>query len=163
MREDYIEPPENINSLPDGVPTTIPAGFYLCQFAKNCTMRTSQFDPSQHYYELPLKVKDDGGNTFEFSFNFQPKSSIYISILKLAGSEELPSGVVKAPKNSIIGKFFMAEITRRQAKNDKTRLVNDIIKVWAYEPKKAANKRVAEETEINKEEFPIEDEEEPAF
>lgn len=134
--------PENLEGGedfgPNPEPLTVPPGTYLCQFAGSVIKRTSRWgEEGSFYYELPLKIKDAEGNTFEFKFNFSnPKNQIYAEMGKLAGGKELPSRVVELPpKNDIIGKLFMAQIVERPMKNDKTKLTNDIFRVWAYEPK----------------------------
>jgi len=121
------------DDYPDPQPCTVPAGTYTCQLAGGCAKRDSQYPNQPPYYEMPLVIKDHAGNTLRFKFNFNQKNVIYGEIIKLLGGKELPSRVIKAPpKTHIIGKRFMAQVIERQAKNDKARIVNDILRVWAF-------------------------------
>jgi len=157
-----IDSSENIDNIPDAIPSVVPDGTYLCQLAKAITQRTSRFDPNRHYFEWPMILQDAKGNKFDFSFNFSPKSPIFAEILKLAGGKEVENGIVKPPQNSIIGKYFMAEISKRTQKNDKSKFANEIMRVWAYKHKEEAEKKAAEEIAANEAEFPAE-EDDPAF
>lgn len=124
---------------PDPEPLTVPAGNYLCQFAGSVVKRPSQYGAGEsYYYEMPLKIRDAAGNNYEYKFNFSnSKNQVYGEVMKLGGGEEQKNRVIKLPpKTSIIGKLFMAQIIERQAKNDKTKILNDILRVWKYVPKK---------------------------
>ena len=168
------ELPEYEEDFPPPVPRTVPAGNYLCQFAGSCIKRTSQFGSGEsYYYEMPLKIRDAAGNNFKYNFNFNPTNSIYADMVKLAGGKELPSRLIEVPpKNSIIGKLFMAQIIERQAKNDKNKIVNDILRVWPYEPKikvepepepQIETEKLDKEIEPIKEDFPKKDDDEVPF
>lgn len=166
MSEDQyvIDAQGNIDNIPDGIPPAVAGGTYLCRFAKSVTQRTSRFDPTRYYFEWPMILQDTKGNKFEFNFNFSPKSQIFTEILRLMGGKEMGNGIVKPPQNSVVGRYFMAEITKEAQKNDPSKFTNKIIRVWAYEQKEETAQRVAAEIEENKEKFPIDkDEEEPAF
>jgi len=113
----------------------VPAGIYACQIVRSPIKRTSQFLGQDWYYELPLKLKDKAGNVFKFNFSFSLKSQIYAQVILLVGGTEQPTGQIDVPpKTSIIGKLFMAEIIKRPMKNNKDKIMNDIIKVWPHEP-----------------------------
>jgi len=159
MVDEYvIDPQGNIDGIPDALPSAFPGGIYLCQLAKAIVQRTSRFDPTKPYYEWPMIVQDTKGNKFDFLFNFSPKSSIFREILKLAGGKEVENDIVKPPQTSVIGKFFMADIIKRNQKNDKTKFANEITKVWAYEHKEATAQKIADDIKANEEEFPIDEE-----
>ena len=143
----YDEPPdtsgipkEKVPDFPTPVPLTVPANRYLCQITGVCIKRTSQWKldgVETFYFELPMKIKDAAGNTFKFGFNFNEKNPIYAEIMVLIGGKKSDIGLIKVPPTtSIIGKLFMAQIIERQAKNDKTRIVNDILRVWPCPPRK---------------------------
>lgn len=165
--------PSDEIDFPDSPPLTVPAGNYLCQFAGSCKKRTSQFAEGDFYYEMPLKIKNAAGTTFEYKFNFSnPKNQIYGQMLKLGGGKKLASGLIKAPlKTSILGKLFMAQVIQRPMKNNKNKLTNDIFRVWAYVPKKkiesepepGAQEEVDEEIKPIEKEFPKDAEEEIPF
>lgn len=151
---DPIFPKEIEGEWPDGIPPTIAAGNYLCQIAGNPKKRTSQFPGQDFYYEIPLKVKDATGKYSDTKFSFSnPKNQIYVAILKVLGGKELSNRVVKPPpKTSIIGKLFMAQILERPMKNDKTKLANEIFRVWPHVPKKKTEPEPGAQTQIETEE-----------
>ena len=153
-------PEEFETEWPDGKPPTIAAGNYLCQIAGNPKKRTSQFPGQDFYYEIPLKVKDAAGNDSEIKFSFSnPKNQIYVEILKVLGGKELSNRVVKPPpKTSVIGKLFMAQVLERPMKNDKTKLANEIFRVWPYAPKKKNEPEPGTQEEIEEKAKPIEEE-----
>jgi len=125
----------------------VPAGIYACQIVRSPIKRTSQFPGQDWYYELPLKIKDKVGNVFKFNFSFSLKSQIYAQVILLVGGTEQPTGQIDVPpKTSIIGKSFMAEIIKRPMKNNKDKIMNDIIKVWPYEPSQPQGAETAPET-----------------
>ncbi len=166
MSEDQhvFDPQGNIDGIPNAIPLTVPLGIYLVRIAKSIVQRKSRYDPTGHYLEWPMLIQDTKGNKFDFLFNFSPKSPIFAEILRLSGGKVEENGIVRPPQNSIIGKYFMAEITKETQKNDPSKFSNKIIRVWAYEQKEETAQRVAAEIEENKEKFPIDkDEEEPAF
>ena len=164
-------PEEYEGEWPYGIPPTIAAGNYLCQIAGPPKKRTSQFPGQDFYYEIPLKVKDAAGKHSDTKFSFSnPKNQIYVAILKVLGGKELSNRVVKPPpKTSIIGKLFMAQILERPMKNDKTKLANEIFRVWPYVPKKknepesGTQEEIEEKAKSIEEEFPKSEEEEIPF
>jgi len=128
-------PEEDEDIFPRPELVIVPAGIYACQITRSPLKRTSQFPGQEYYYELPLKIKDNAGNVFKYSHTFSLKSQIYAQIILLVGGKELPTGQIDVPpKTSIIGKIFMAEVIKRPWKNNRDKVMNDILRVWAYEP-----------------------------
>ena len=139
-----------MNNLPSFQPTTVPSGEYVAQIKTDCVEKTSQFDQTKTYRELGMVLRNQRGEFFEFTWSFSPKTPIYKNVLIILSGKEQVSGIVDPPEKSIIGEKFIATITERTARNDKTRLVNEIIRAMPYvKPKK--------EEEVEAEEF----EEEP--
>lgn len=142
----YDEPPDTSGipkereDFPPPIPLTVPANRYLCQITGTCIKRTSQWKKDgveTFYFELPMKIKDATGNTFKFGYNFNQKNPIYGEIMVLVGGKKSEIGLITVPPTtSIIGKLFMAQITERPARNDKARIVNDILRVWPCPPRK---------------------------
>ena len=143
----YKEPPDTSGlpelkppDFPIPVPLTVPANRYLCQITGVCIKRVSQWKVDgveTFYFELPMKIKDAAGNTFKFGFNFNEKNPIYAEIMMLVGGKKSEIGLITVPPTaSIIGKLFMAQVTERSAKNDKARIVNEILRVWPCPPRK---------------------------
>lgn len=118
--------------LPNFEPSTIPAGEYLAEIVSDPVEKTSQFDTTKTYIELRLALQNPRGEHFEYIWNFTAKTPIYKDLLILLGGKQQISGIV-VPPASYRGKFFAVSIIERPAKNDKARLVNEIIRIMPYE------------------------------
>lgn len=121
-------------SLPIGVPSVVPSGEYVAEIKADPEEKASQFDSAKTYFEMPLTLQNQRGEYFDFIFVFNPKNPVYHRLLEILGGEKQPTGFTTPPKESYIGKKFVARITERSAKNDKNRLVNEILLVEVYKP-----------------------------
>ncbi len=168
MSDKYnLEPEGNIDGIPRYIPSIVPAGEYLCQIAKSISQKTSPFDQSRSYFEWPMIFQDESGNKFDFFFNFTSRSEILRSILIVIGGKEIEKGMMDPPKQSVIGKYFMVEVTKEAKKGSTTEFRNKIVKVWPYVHKKEDEEGGGggeeAELEANKAEFPKSKEEEIPF
>jgi len=121
-----------MNELPDYQPTIVPMGEYIARIKTEVTEKTSQFDTTKTYRELGLRLKNENGEYFDYNWTFNAKTPVYKNLLLILGGKEQTSGVVKHPK-TYIGRLFVATIIERAARNDKSRLVNEITKIMPYE------------------------------
>ena len=120
-------------NFPNFEPSTLPAGEYQAEIISDPVEKTSQFDQSKTYLELQMNLQNPRGEHFSYTWTFNKKTPIYKDLLLLLGGKEHLSGMVTPPA-SMQGRRFAISLTERQAKNDKTRLVNDIIRVKPHEP-----------------------------
>lgn len=142
--------------LPIAVPSVIPSGEYVAEIKADPEEKASQFNPAKTYFEMPLTLQNQRGEYFDFIFSFNPKTPAYHMLLEIVGGEKQPTGFTIPPKESYIGKKFVARITVRSAKNDKNRLVNEILSVEVYKPF-VNNKEDKEEKEEEKAQSESED------
>ena len=145
-------------TLPAAIPGVLPMGEYVCEIKAEAEKKASQFDPSKSYFELPLSVQNANGEYFDFNFVFNPKTPIYPDFLKLLGGQTQPTGIISPPLEPYVGKKFMARITERPAKNDKSRMVNEIIAVWLYNPEQNPEEKKEEKNQSEPQQKETEDE-----
>lgn len=138
-----------MSDLPMAVPSIVPMGEYTADIKGKVEERQSQFDPTKTYWEMPLIIQASTGEYFDFIYAFNPRNPIYHRLLELLGGEKQPTGFTMPPEN-YIGKKFKVKITERPAKNDKNRIVNEVIAVEVYSPKaEKVEKEAGEEKEAD--------------
>jgi hypothetical protein len=94
--------------------------------------KASQFKPGATYKSVTLLLRDKDGNHRMMEWSYSPKMPIYKSLLLIQGGREQPGGNVTVPF-PMVGRKFVATIIERPAKNDKTKLVNEITRVTFYD------------------------------
>lgn len=164
MSNEYdLEPEGNIDGIPRYVPSIVEAGEYLCQISKAISKRPSPYGENNFYLEWPMIFQDKSGNKFDFLYNFTHKSEIFKSILNVIGGIPIEKGMIDPPKNSVIGKYFMVEVTKELKKGTVAEFRNKIVRIWPYvhkeNPSTATKDVPAPSKEIEKE-FPKSKEEE---
>jgi hypothetical protein len=121
-----------MSNFPDYEPTTVREGEYLAEIKTGVSEKPSQYNPGATFRVMELILQNSVGEYTIFTWAFSPKSPVYRTLLMILGGTELPSGRI-TPPSSMIGRKFMAKIIERPAKNDKSRMVNEIIRVMPYE------------------------------
>ena len=118
---------------PQFQPSTVPVGEYVCEIAGEPEEKQSQFDSAKSYLVVKMNLQNQRGEHFPFDWTFNEKTPMYGKLLILLGGKEHHSGIIDPPP-TWIGQKFVASIIERSAKNDKNKLVNEIVRVASYEP-----------------------------
>ena len=115
--------------LPVGEPNVVPMGVYFATIKGEVGAKPSTFDPSRTFFTLPLSLRSNTGEDFDFTWAFGPRNPAYIKLLELLGGQKSPSGKT-IPPTIYQGKAFMIKLGEQMNK-DKTRTVNSVLEVWA--------------------------------
>jgi len=130
-------------TVPNALPSYVPAGRYLCEIKSDPVQRASRFSEGKFYIELALQIRDTRGQFFEYPFRTNLKSPNYHQILIVCGGKIVENGVTEGPE-TLIGKKFVAEIGVKLSQDQK-RTINELLKVTPYVPKKPAPEEKIEE------------------
>jgi hypothetical protein len=116
-------------------PPTVPSGKYIATIKADPVEKVSQFSTGRTYSTVELQLQAEDGQFFLMEWAWTPKMYIYKQLLMILGGKEQPSGHITPPVH-MIGRKFKAKIIERPAKNDKMKLVNEIVDVSPYEEPK---------------------------
>ena len=125
--------------FPDSLPLTVPAGIYVAEISGEVTERPSLFKQGATYLVLPMRLQDKNGmvRDFEYAFGSNLKDRTYRLLITILGGTEHPDGRISPPPTMMMKKFQI-KIGERTAKNDKSRIVNEILSVSPLAETKAA-------------------------
>ena len=114
------------------IPRLVPPGHYVCEIAEEPTRKPSSFD-SGYYYVVELYLRDKMGQTFQMTKNFRSNQDIFHEFLRAVGGQTQPNGVTLPPKlQNWKGLKFEADVIKRPSRNDKDRMVNDLVNITPY-------------------------------
>lgn len=119
--------------FPNYEPGTVPSGEYIGEIVTEVAEKVSQFDSNKKFLSCDMILRNPKGEEFDFTWSFSKKTPVYRNLLLVLGGKEQPSGIVIRPA-SMCNKLFNLVIIERGAKNDKSKLVNEITRVTPYEP-----------------------------
>jgi len=139
-------------TLPSFKPSVLPSGEYLAEIISDPVEKTSPFDQTKTFLTLGMDLQNARGEHFSYSWAFNDKAHVYREMLLLLGGKEEASGIV-IPPNSYRGKFFVIHLIERAAKNDATKMVNEIVRVRPQaeldvEPEKETGEDPEPETKV---------------
>ena len=80
-------------------------------------------------------------------FAFNQKTPIYADLLRVLGGQTQSTGITSPPLEPYVGKKFKARIAERPAKNDKSRMVNEIIAILSYNPEHSSKEKKEEKNQ----------------
>jgi hypothetical protein len=113
-------------------PSTVPSARYIAEIRSDPIEKASQYKPGTTFKSVNLYLVAKDGMRFQMDWAFTERAPVYKALLLILGGQEQPSGHVTVPM-PMIGRRFWATIIERPAKNDKTKLVNEITRVSYYD------------------------------
>ncbi len=114
-------------SLDHGIPRLLPEGMYKIELDEEPTKELSRY--GGHFFRFSSIAKNPNGEHFEFKFSLSPKMDSYHSLLRALGGQTQANGITMPPSGSVVGKKFKAKIRHRPAKNDKERMVTELVNI----------------------------------
>ena len=119
-------------SLDPAIPRLVPEGHYVLELSAEPTKETSQF--GGFYYRINFIAKDETGQHYEFADCFNQKMDRYHDLLRALGGQTQSNGITIPPNASLVGMKIEGDIQHRQAKNDKTKTIDEVINIRPYGP-----------------------------
>ncbi len=120
-----------MNELPSFETSLVPGGTYTAEVIGEISEKPSSFDKLKTYLELPFSLKDPTlGDYKRFLWAFTPKSQKFADFLIAIGGRRLPNGNVQPPPGAYVGKQVILNIGQRTSKNDKNKIVNEVLGVY---------------------------------
>ena len=122
-----------MRELPSFQTSLVPMGTYVGEVKGEIQEKTSTFDISRTYLELPFILGPHNGEYFNFVWSFTERSPKLADFLLAIGGRRLSSGNVQPPAGPYIGKKVMLSIGQRSAKGKDPRIVNEVLSIWAFD------------------------------
>lgn len=155
--------------LDEALPTVIPEGEYKL-ILKDEPQKQPSLYGSGYFWKFNFYAKDKKGNHYEINQVFTSKKESYHQLLKALGGKTGVNGVTLPPPletHELKGKSVLGEVIQRPAKNDKNRIINEIISIRPYPEKSQEpmgsegnesgweSEEVAVQEEVEEEEIPF--------
>jgi hypothetical protein len=122
-----------MNTLPSYESGLVPQGHYEAEVIGEVQERESSFDKTKTYLELPFCLKSERlGDYARFLWAFTPRSPKFAEFLVAIGGKRLFNGNVEPPRGPYVGKKVVLNIGQRTAKNDKSKIVNEVLGVFPF-------------------------------
>ena len=123
-----------MRELPSFQTSLVPMGTYIGEVQGEISEKTSTFDISRTYLELPFVLGPHNGEFFRFTWSFTDRSPKLADFLLAIGGRRVSSGNVQPPAGPYVGKRVMLSIGQRSAKGkDSSRIVNEVLAIWALD------------------------------
>ena len=113
--------------FPNYEPGTVPSGEYIGEIVTEVAEKVSQFDSNKKFLTCDMILRNPKGEAFDFTWSFSKKTPVYCRISR-------EHNLLDIRPASMRNKLFNLVIIERGAKNDKSKLVNEITRVTSYEP-----------------------------
>ena len=123
--------------LPTFETSLVPGGTYTAEVIGEIQEKPSSFDKTKNYLELTFALKHPQLGEFQrFIWAFTSRSLRFADFLLAIGGRRLPNGNVQPPSGPYIGKKVILNVGQRTSKNDKNKIVNEVLSVFpaAQEP-----------------------------
>jgi hypothetical protein len=122
-----------MNTLPSYESGLVPMGTYEATVTGEIQERESSFDKTKTYLELPFELKSERlGDYARFLWAFTPRSPKFSEFLLAIGGKRLFNNNVEPPRGPYVGKKVVLNIGQRTSKNDKSKLVNEVLAVFPF-------------------------------